>query len=214
MRIAGRLEGEMEIADKTRKFIYRGAILLGAGALAFAAPLFSRGASDENESQAPIRGPQAECTFSDGSTITFGRKATGESAESGGDVWRAGPYEATAFRVSERMVIPPLDSPTEIPAGSYTLFVVDKGKPPWTLIISKKTGEWGMPYPGEQYDLGRAELGSDVVRPSMENFAIGCVDNKKTGGPIFVWMQSDTHVAYAKIMAESTTQGQTRLLIH
>jgi len=204
----------MEIADKTRKFIYRGAILLGAGALAFAAPLFSRGASDENESQAPIRGPQAECTFSDGSTITFGRKATGESAESGGDVWRAGPYEATAFRVSERMVIPPLDSPTEIPAGSYTLFVVDKGKPPWTLIISKKTGEWGMPYPGEQYDLGRAELGSDVVRPSMENFAIGCVDNKKTGGPIFVWMQSDTHVAYAKIMAESTTQGQTRLLIH
>ena len=204
----------MEIGHKMRKFIYRAAILLGAGTLAFAAPLFSRGTSDENESQAPTRGPQAECTFSDGSTITFGRKATGESAESGGDVWRAGPYEATAFRVSERMVIPPLDSPTEIPAGSYTLFVVDKGKPPWTLIISKKTGEWGMPYPGEQYDLGRAELGSDVVRPSMENFAIGCVDNKKTGGPIFVWMQSDTHVAYAKIMAESTTQGQTRLLIH
>src|SRR6202167_6274027 len=108
----------MEIGDKMHEFIYRAAILLGAGALAFAAPLFSRGASDENESQAPIRGPQAECTFSDGSTITFGRKATGESAESGGDVWRAGPYEATAFRVSERMVIPPLDSPTEIPLAA------------------------------------------------------------------------------------------------
>jgi hypothetical protein len=53
-----------------------------------------------------------------------------------------------------------------------------------------------------------------VVRPSTENFAIGCVDNKKTGGPIFVWTQSDTHVAYAKIMAENTTQGETRLLIH
>lgn len=204
----------MQILDKMRKFIYRVAILLGAAALVFAAPLFSRGTSDENKSQAPSRGPQTECTFSDGSTITFGRKATGASAGSGGDVWRARPYEATAFRVSERMVIPPLDSPTEIPAGSYTLFVVDKGKPPWTLIISKKTGEWGMPYPGEQYDLGRTELGSDVVRPPVENFEIGCVDNKKTGGPIFVWMQSGTQVAYAKIMAENTAQGETRLLFH
>src|ERR1700721_3860077 len=166
----------MEIGDKMHEFIYRAAILLGAAALAFAAPLFSRGTSDENETQPPSRGPQTECTFSDGSTITFGRKATGESAGTAGDLWRAGPYEATAFRVSERMVIPPLDSPTEIPAGSYTLFVVDRGKPPCTLFISKKPREWGMPYPGEQYDLGRAELGSDVVRPSMENFAIGCVD--------------------------------------
>ena len=60
---------------------------------------------------------------------------------------------------------------------------MDKGKPPWTLIISKKTGEWGMPYPGEQYDLGRTELGSDVVRPPVENFEIGCVDDKKRVGP-------------------------------
>jgi hypothetical protein len=204
----------MEILDKMGKFIYGAAILLGAAVLAFAAPLFSRGTSDENKSRAPNRGPQTECTFSDGSTITFGRKATGESTGAGGDVWRAGPYEATAFRVSERMVIPPLHSPTEIPAGSYTLFVADKGEPPWTLIISKKTGKWCMPYPGEQYDLLRAELGSDVVRPPVENFVIGCVNNKKTGGPIFVWMQSDTHVAYAKIMAENTTQGEIRLLFH
>ncbi|MGA9979643.1 MAG: DUF2911 domain-containing protein [Candidatus Sulfotelmatobacter sp.] len=204
----------MQILDKMRNFVYRAAILLGAAALALAAPLFSRGTSDENKSRVLSRGPQSECTFSDGSTITFGRKATGASNVSGGDVWRARPYEAAAFRVSERMVIPPLDSPTEIPTGSYTLFVVDQGKPPWTLIISKKTGEWGMPYPGEQYDLGRTELGSDVVRPPAENFEIGCVDNKKTGGPIFVWMQSGTQVAYAKIMAENTSQGETRLLFH
>lgn len=204
----------MKIQNKMREFIYCTAILLSAAALAFAARLFSRGTSDENKSQAPGRGPHAECTFSDGSTITFGRKTPGESAGVGGDSWRAGPYEATAFRVSERMVIPPLDDPLEIPPGSYTLFVGDKGNPPWTLIISKKTGEWGMPYPGEHYDLGRTELGSDVVRTPVENFAIGCVDNKKTGGPIFVWMQSNTHVAYTKIMAENTTQGETRLLFH
>ena len=80
-----------------------------------------RRTGDEDKSQAPARAPQAECTFSDGGTITFGRKASGGS-ESGDDAWRAGDYEATAFRVSERMLIPPLDSPTEIPSGSYTLY--------------------------------------------------------------------------------------------
>lgn len=60
---------------------------------------------------------------------------------------------------------------------------MDKGKPPWTLIISKTTGEWGMLYPGEQYDLGRTQKGSDVL-PAVENFAIGCMQHKNA--PIFL----------------------------
>jgi hypothetical protein len=136
------------------------AVLLLAATLICTAPLFSGGKGHEDESQAPGRGPRNECTFSDGSTITFGRKASGASPPVGanGDAWRADPYPATAFRVSENMLIPPLETPTEIPHGSDTLFVIDKGKPPWTLIISRKTGEWGLPYPGERYDLGRTQL--------------------------------------------------------
>jgi hypothetical protein len=140
--------------------------LLVAAALAFAAPLFLRGTTNEDRS--------------------FGRKASG-TAKAVADSWRAGDYEATIFRVSERMVIPPMDSPIEIPVGSYTLFVKDQGEPPWTLIVSKKTGQWGMPYPGEQYDLGRTSLGSDV-QPPMEKFTIGCT--RHVNAPIFVWMQS------------------------
>jgi hypothetical protein len=196
-----------------RKLASYAATLLAPAALAFAGPSVSRDATTGNRLQAPHRVPQAECTFSDGSTITFGRKALGASAGSGVDVWRAGPYEATAFRVSEGMVIPPLETPTKIPTGSYTLFVVDKGDPPWTLIISKQAGEWGAPYPGEQYDLGRAELGSDV-QPAVDHFMIGCTDYKDTGGPIFVWMQSGTHVAYSKILAENITRGESTLLVH
>jgi hypothetical protein len=35
-------------------------------------------------------------------------------------------------------------------------------------IISKKTGERRAPYPGEQYELGRVEMGSDLVPPPVQ----------------------------------------------
>jgi hypothetical protein len=91
------------------------------------------------------------------------------------------------------------------------LFLRDEGEPPWTLVISKETGEWGMPYPGERYDLGRIQMGSDV-RPPEKNLTVGCVDHKDTHGPTFMWIQSGKRVAYAKIMAKNVTQRKTTLL--
>jgi hypothetical protein len=61
--------------------------------------------------------------------------------------------------------------------------------------------------------MGRAQLGFDV-QPAVDHFAIGCIDFKNTGGPIFVWMQSGTHVAYSKILAENIAQGERTLLVH
>ena len=60
-----------------------------------------------------------------------------------------------------------------MPAGSYTLFVIPNKDKPWTLIVSKKTGEWGIPYPGEQYDFGRTEMSSNTLSLPAENFTIG-----------------------------------------
>ncbi len=202
----------MSTLIEKRKFFCCAAILL-ATAWVFATPLSSPQTSSENKSQAPYHALASECTFSDGGTVTFGRKALGTSGASGDGAWRTGRYEATALRVSERMVIPPVDSPLEIPVGSYTIFVVAEGMPPWTLIVSKKAGAWGMAYPGEQYDLGRARLGSDV-QPPVENFVIGCRNFKDTGGPIMLWMQSFRQVAYAKMLAAHTEDGKTELLVH
>jgi len=203
----------MKTLGNKRKSLCFSAILFAAAVLVLAAPLFSRQTPSENNSQLSSHRLADECSFSDGSTITFGRKALGTSGASGESAWRTGPYEATAFRVGERMVIPPLDSSLEIPAGTYTMFVIDKGMPPWTLIVSKKAGEWGTPYPGEQYDLGRASLGSDV-QPPVENFVIGCRNFKDTGGPIMLWMQSGRQVAYGKVLAAHTEDGKTELLVH
>ena len=66
------------------------------------------------------------------------------------------------------MIIPPLDGRLEIPPGTYTLFVNPNDAQPWTLIVSKKT-QWGIPYPGAQYDLGRARMGYDLAH-SVDNF--------------------------------------------
>jgi hypothetical protein len=91
----------------------------------------------------------------------------------------------------------PLDGGIDIPAGRYTLFVIPRKDKPWILIISKKTGERRAPYPGEQYDLGRGEMGSDVVKPPVENFTIGCY---QTGPVVMMWMKWYTQAAYVKIL--------------
>jgi hypothetical protein len=49
-------------------------------------------------------------------------------------------------------------------------------------------------------------------RPPVETFAIGCAQHRDA--PIFVWMESGTHVAYAKIMVAKTKDGKTEYLWH
>ncbi len=67
--------------------------------------------------------------------------------------WRAGANTATTMKTSGDIHIGSLN----VPAGTYTLFV-DIGNPDqWTLVLSKKTGEWGLNYDKTQ-DLGRVKM--------------------------------------------------------
>ena len=70
-----------------------------------------------------------------------------------GKPWRAGANEATAFVTEGDLDV----GGKTVPAGSYTLYALpEPGK--MTLIISKKTGQWGIPYPGEQDDFARIPM--------------------------------------------------------
>ncbi|HZU23227.1 MAG TPA: DUF2911 domain-containing protein [Terriglobales bacterium] len=70
-----------------------------------------------------------------------------------GKPWRAGANEATTLKTQADLDI----GGTSVPAGTYTLYALpEEGK--MTLIISKKTGQWGIPYPGEQDDLARIPM--------------------------------------------------------
>jgi hypothetical protein len=100
---------------------------------------------------------KADCKFSDGKTVHVdyssprmrGRKIFGDLVPYGTE-WRTGANEATTFVITSAVTI---DGKT-VPAGNYTLFTLPKPDS-WTLIISKQTGEWGIPYPGADSDFGR-----------------------------------------------------------
>jgi hypothetical protein len=116
----------------------------------------------------------ASCAFTDGKTINTsyssprlrGRKMIG-GVNPYGQPWRAGAQEATSFVTTANLEV----DGKSVPAGDYTIFALPNPDA-WTLIISKKTGEWGIPYPGEQYELGRYPMKVSTLPSSVEDFTI------------------------------------------
>jgi len=95
-----------------------------------------------------------------------GRKIFGELIPYG-KVWRAGANEATTFVLTSGVTL----GGKSVPAGSYTIFTIPN-EDKWTLIISKKTGEWGEPYPGEADDFARVDMKASKLPAPVENFTI------------------------------------------
>ena len=85
-----------------------------------------------------------------------------------GEVWRTGANEATTLVADTNVRIGDKD----VPAGSYTIFTVPNADK-WMLIISKKTGEWGIPYPDEGEDFVRTDMRVSQLPAPVENFTIG-----------------------------------------
>jgi DUF2911 family protein len=143
-------------------------LLLSLGVLA------SPGLGQQDRSKRPSPPAKAECKFADGKTIAVdyssprmkGRKIYGGLVPYG-QVWRAGANEATTFVTDADLAVGGKD----VPAGSYTLFTIPNPDK-WTLIISEKTGEWGIPYPGEANDLVRVEMKVTTLPSPVENFTI------------------------------------------
>ncbi len=84
-----------------------------------------------------------------------------------GQVWRAGANEATTFVTTSDVVV----GGKKVPAGSYTIFTIP-GADKWTLIINKKTGEWGIPYKYENDELARVDMKVSKLPAPLENFTI------------------------------------------
>lgn len=129
--------------------------------------------AQQDKSKRPSPPAHAQCKFSDGKTVTVdyssprakGRKVFGGLVPYG-QVWRTGANEATTFVTDTNVSIGGKD----VPAGSYTLFTIPN-EDKWTLIISKKTGEWGIPYP-EGEDLARVDMKVSKTTAPVENLTI------------------------------------------
>jgi hypothetical protein len=117
---------------------------------------------------------KADCKFSDGKSLHIdyssprmrGRKIFGGLVPYG-EPWRVGANEATTFVIDTDVKM----GGKAVPRGSYTLFALPNPDA-WMLIISKQTGEWGVPYPGEQDDLVRVPMKVSKLPSPVENFTI------------------------------------------
>jgi len=124
--------------------------------------------------QLPSPPAKAACKFQDGKTIEVnyssprmrGRKIFGDLVPFG-EEWRVGADEATAFVTTADLIV----GGKNVPAGRYTLFALP-ARAKWMLIISKKIGEWGIPYPGKQFDFARIEMKISKLPAPLENFTI------------------------------------------
>jgi Protein of unknown function (DUF2911) len=68
-------------------------------------------------------------------------------------IWRAGANAATTLKTDADLKIGDIS----VPKGTYTLFVDISEPDNWSLIVNKKTGEWGLAYDGSA-DLGKTKM--------------------------------------------------------
>ncbi|HKM65956.1 MAG TPA: DUF2911 domain-containing protein [Candidatus Acidoferrum sp.] len=130
--------------------------------------------AQQDKSKRPSPPAQATWDLGGGKSMTIdyssprakGRKIYGELVPFG-QVWRTGANESTTLVTPVDLAI----GGTTVPAGSYTIFTIPN-KDKWTLIISKKTGEWGTDYPGASNDLARVDMKVSTLPSAVENFTI------------------------------------------
>lgn len=105
--------------------------------------------------------------------------------------WRTGADEATTLVTDKPLKIGTLS----VPAGTYTLYTVP-GETEWQLIVSKKTGQWGVPYPGATQDLGRTPMKVTKNAAPVEALTF-VIDDTAAGGTLRVqWGTTNASVPF------------------
>jgi len=149
----------------------------------------------------PSPAASASCDLGGGKSIKTdyssprmkGRKIFGDLVPFG-QVWRTGANEATTFVTTSDVTV----GRKAVPAGSYTIFTVPNADK-WTLIINKKTGEWGIPYKYESDELARVDMKVSKLPSPVENFTIGY---DKAGNGCTLHMDWETTRASVDITAK------------
>ena len=128
-------------------------------------------------------------------SIEYGRpslkgRAVGKEVATYGKPWRTGADEATTLKTDKPLKFGTL----AVPAGTYTLYTLP-GETEWQLIVSKKTGQWGVPFP-EGEDLGRVPMKVGKTSAPVEQLTIA-VDDTSAGGTLRVeWGSTSASVPF------------------
>ena len=169
------------------------------GLVIFLIPVFALLSAGQMQDKSQRASPpaQAQCKFSDGQSITVdyssprrkGRKIFGDLVPYG-EVWRTGANEATTFVTTANLTA----GKTSVPAGNYTIFTIPNQNR-WTLIINRKTGEWGIPYKYESDELGRLDMKVSATSSPVEDFTIAFDQDGRTCALNISWETTKASVA-------------------
>lgn len=173
--------------------------MLGAACLAVGL-LATQASGQQDKSKRPSPPASAQCDLGGGQSVTVdyssprakGRKIFG-ALEPYDKPWRAGANEATTFVTTVDVKVGSKD----VPAGKYTIFAIPNPDK-WTFIVSKKTGEWGIPYPGAGFDLLRADMKVSATTAPVENFTIAFDKNGAGCTMRLEWENTSASIEVAK----------------
>lgn len=175
-------------------------LLMCASLVAFAATLFA-------QPKTPASPPATATGTIGGHSITIKYSSPGVKGREGKlfgkdgrishdphyPVWRAGANSATALHTDSALMI----GDVMVPAGDYTLFVDISNPDQWTLIVNKKTGEWGLAYDGTQ-DLGKTPMSMSKPSSMVENLVWTITDQGGGKGTItLAWEDHSASVSVA-----------------
>ena len=132
----------------------------------------------------------AKITINYNSPRMRGRKIMGDLVPYGKE-WRTGANPVTTLITTGNLKIGTL----AVPAGTYTLFTLPEAPgTPWLLIVSKKTGEWGIPYPAGN-DLGRTPMHGATLPGPQENMTISFEHTMKHSTELHIkWETTDESI--------------------
>ena len=162
------------------------AVTIAAAALTFGASVHAQKTTQVHPGKAGSPHVLTEYTI-DGAnlSVTYGRPSL-KGRTPGKDVdpyegreWRTGADEATTFKTDKAIKFGGL----AVPAGTYTLYTMPTGGA-WQLILSKKTGQWGIPYPKGE-DLGRAPMTVSAAPAPAEQLTI-TIQDTQAGGTLHI----------------------------
>ncbi len=170
--------------------------------------LVAQSGAQQDKSKRPSPPGTAKFAFADGKAITVNYSRpkvqdpqTGQTRKiygglvPYGEVWRAGANEATSFVTDANLNI----GGTAVPPGSYTLYILPQQNAAWELIISKKTGQWGIPYPGEQFDLARVKMKVEQMNATIPQLTIGLDQRGPNAGVMrFDWENTRASVDFSE----------------
>lgn len=108
-------------------------------------------------------------------------------------IWRAGANAATALHTDGDIMI----GDVHVPKGDYTLFVDISDANQWTLVVNKKTGEWGLAHDASQ-DLGKTKMHMSKPSSMVENLKW---EIKGDGGKGTISLAWEDHEGSVPVMA-------------